>query len=252
MPIQQHTKDKENPIWELNKPKSDVEISVTKQTVSNQVEHTIKESILDQTLESYPFLSSAQKELITQINANHPNAIEKITPQAITVVTEKGRFELPLVDTEHPDLKEHTNMPQEFLDKRNNNKLWLTKHKYYTGHAIDEYYKSTWESKLSQEEIESIITLMPSWDTYQYATRWQSMKQFTILLWLTDKDLTSWADSDGSAGSGVLGQYGGAWLGAESSSSHLLRTGFDSGEAGLNRTDRDYAFRARLLKKLSS
>ncbi len=143
----------------------------------------------------YEKLSDEQKQIVDSIQAKNPGAIESITTEAIIIVTDKGKFELPLQDTDLLAQYEYTNIPQAFLDKRD--QLWLTKHKYYTGTQLGQYYTDTKQDLLSQAEVESIIKLMPSWVDYQYATWWQPMKQFTTLLWFNNQDLTSWADSDG-------------------------------------------------------
>lgn len=242
--------------WEraTNRKERQKTIRLTKQEVraATKVEQWV--SFMDQCSQYpggwYEKLSDTQKELVGKISIKNPNAIKEISETAITVVAERGEFELPLQDSIIASGYEHSNIPQSFLDKKKY--LWLRDCIYYTGKQLKQYYEDVNQDLLSKADIESIVALMPSWDKYSYSNWWLPMRQLMTLIGMTDQDFTSRADSRGDAGSDGLAEYGYVWLGAKGDDDNLLRSKFYSDKASLYRNDLENAFRLRLFKKLSS
>ncbi len=231
-------------------------------------------SKIDQSLESYPWLNEWQKEVIRWIETKALGAIESITPEIMTIITEKGRFELPLENTEHEDLGDmmskskydsetntiDSNFKYEhdynFHDARRIRNSLSTffkvkEHKYHSIQQVKRYIR-LWDSPfvLSLDEVESIMSIMPAWD-YKYGTRCKSVKEFSILLWLTDDDRSGRLDPSDKGHLDKDNRTGWVWLGSHQESRSgkdtMLRILFNKDQWFLNFEGDCCLFPARLL-----
>ena len=226
-------------------------------------------SKIDQSLESYPWLKDWQDIVIRWILAKYPNAIKSITPEVITIITDKGKFELPQKNTEHEDLEDATSKFKYDYWTNTIDYQFLYKHNYDFHDAIrfmfgreGRYHSIKQVMRYlnrghrvyppSLGEVESIISMMPAWD-YQHGVWCKSVKEFAVLLWLTDDDRNGRLDPSGKGHMNRDNHIGWAWLGSYDENSKgkdtMLRILFSEDEWLLNFEWDNCLFPDRLLNK---